>query len=90
MTIFFNMKEVTMQISEKQVDNLEDKIIYKPAFQKQNGDSYLTALLPYKQISIITPVDRLSNTRYRTNGLYLTSSEKSGSRIISSLSFAQI
>lgn len=25
MTIFFNMKEVTMQISEKQVDNLEDK-----------------------------------------------------------------
>lgn len=24
-----------MQISEKQVDNLQDKIIYKPAFQKQ-------------------------------------------------------
>lgn len=45
MTIFFNMKEVTMQISEKQVDNLEDKIIYKPAFQKQKMVTPIS--LPY-------------------------------------------
>lgn len=45
MTIFFNMKEVTMQISEKWVDHLQDKITYKPAFQRQKMVSpYLTAI----------------------------------------------
>lgn len=80
-----------MQISEKQMYNLQDKIIYKPAFQRQKMVTPIS--LPYchtNKSPLPPPVDRLSNTRCRSNGPYLISSEMSGSRIISSLSFAQI
>lgn len=70
------------------MDNLQDKITYKPGFQRQKMVSpYLTATLPNKQISITT---QLSNMKCKSNGPYLTSSEMSGSRINSYLSFAKI